>query len=228
MVVSHLRSQFTLKISLLDLNKSSFAFPGCWVSLLILPVGSSDHYSEPFHLCHTGTMRHRRNGNFESSRLLCSSMSRSMDVSYNDSVSIRYILDKLGCCLGSGTRWLWNRSCQEKFDWFVSFPFMEFSQASEPSGNNGTLLTCWKSKGVCIPFDLYKFLLFIVSHFWFKILFHILVRDKSSVSVERNFHLFIWWQRLTTDNYIKIPFKPQSFADHSLAVFLLLLGLKVL
>lgn len=157
MVVSHLRSQFTFKISLLDLNKSSFAFPGCWVSLLILPVGSSDHYSEPFHLCHTGTMRHRRNGNFESSRLLCSSMSRSMDVSYNDSVSIRYILDKLGYCLGSGPQWLQNRSCQEKFDWFVSFPFMEFSQASEPSGNNGTLLTCWKSKGVCIPFDLYKF-----------------------------------------------------------------------
>lgn len=75
---------------------------------------------------------------------------------------------------------------------------------------------------ICINF------LFIVSHFCFKIPFHILVRDKSSASIERNFHLFIWWQKLTTDNYIKIPFKPQSFADHSLAVFLLLLGLKVL
>ncbi|XP_066855702.1 transient receptor potential cation channel subfamily M member 8 isoform X11 [Anser cygnoides] len=39
----------------------------------------------------TGTMRHRRNGNFESSRLLCSSMSRSIDVSYNDSDLVNFI-----------------------------------------------------------------------------------------------------------------------------------------
>nr|XP_047914341.1 transient receptor potential cation channel subfamily M member 8 isoform X14 [Anser cygnoides] len=42
-------------------------------------------------LVSTGTMRHRRNGNFESSRLLCSSMSRSIDVSYNDSDLVNFI-----------------------------------------------------------------------------------------------------------------------------------------
>ncbi|OXB53928.1 hypothetical protein ASZ78_011684 [Callipepla squamata] len=39
----------------------------------------------------TGTMRHRRNGNFESSRLLNSSMSRSIDVSCNDSDLVNFI-----------------------------------------------------------------------------------------------------------------------------------------
>uniref|UniRef100_A0A8C3LXC1 Transient receptor potential cation channel subfamily M member 8 n=1 Tax=Chrysolophus pictus TaxID=9089 RepID=A0A8C3LXC1_CHRPC len=38
-----------------------------------------------------GTMRHRRNGNFESSRLLNSSMSRSIDVSCNDSDLVNFI-----------------------------------------------------------------------------------------------------------------------------------------
>ncbi|XP_046799508.1 transient receptor potential cation channel subfamily M member 8 isoform X4 [Gallus gallus] len=39
----------------------------------------------------TGTMRHRRNGNFESSRLLNSSISRSIDVSCNDSDLVNFI-----------------------------------------------------------------------------------------------------------------------------------------
>ncbi|RLV90179.1 hypothetical protein DV515_00014538, partial [Chloebia gouldiae] len=39
-----------------------------------------------------GSMRHRRNGNFESSRLLYSSMSRSIDVACSDAVSTWYML----------------------------------------------------------------------------------------------------------------------------------------
>ncbi|NXO03232.1 TRPM8 protein, partial [Rhinopomastus cyanomelas] len=38
-----------------------------------------------------GTMRHRRNGNFENSRLLYSSMSRSIDVSYSDTDLVSFI-----------------------------------------------------------------------------------------------------------------------------------------
>ncbi|XP_053926524.1 transient receptor potential cation channel subfamily M member 8 isoform X2 [Cuculus canorus] len=45
----------------------------------------------PYSLVPMGTMRHRRNGNFESSRLLYSSMSRSIDVACSDADLVNFI-----------------------------------------------------------------------------------------------------------------------------------------
>ncbi|XP_067994188.1 transient receptor potential cation channel subfamily M member 8 isoform X4 [Melanerpes formicivorus] len=55
----------------------------------MISVGLLGHILET--LVSMGTMRHRRNGNFENSRLLYSSMSRSIDVSCSDADLVSYI-----------------------------------------------------------------------------------------------------------------------------------------
>lgn len=100
-LVSHFSNQFNVKFLCWIWISPPFAASRDTISLLILSVEGNDRDSEPFPSAmlfqvSTGTMRHRRNGNFESSRLLNSSISRSIDVSCNDSVSIRTLLINLG------------------------------------------------------------------------------------------------------------------------------------
>lgn len=164
-----------------------------------------------------GSMRHRRNGNFESSRLLYASMSRSIDVSCSDTVSI----DELG----NGPWWLQIGSCQEEDDWSSSFLLCR----SFPSQWPGEQQQCFVDSGSLQMyfFAPYNSPLCILSHFCFKSFICISVRNKVCFYKEP--------QPLELDGksrqHIKMlhtSFKCQWFADHSnyLADLLLLRGCK--
>lgn len=75
---------------MLDSSNLFLALLGYEVPLLLSNASPSPPL--PCFQVSMGSMRHRRNGNFESSRLLYSSMSRSIDVACSDAVSTWYML----------------------------------------------------------------------------------------------------------------------------------------
>lgn len=116
-----------------------------------------------------GSMRHRRNGNFENSRLLYSSMSRSIDVACSDAVSTWYMLVS------------WEGPTAVVILVRSRVMHLSLSPLWGHFPNRWPWSSSWHGEtlGVyCVPFEPCSSLLCFLHHSWFWTLFHVAARDK--------------------------------------------------